>query len=93
MGDDWKKTSPSASVAGVVVQRLLRISGQIEDGDVMGALSSLRGWEGDLNFTEVSELRAKTDLILNDASSFLKGTSPDTDLALGRLEKALGLWR
>ncbi len=94
MGDDWKKAFPSAGVAEMVVQRLQSISVRIENGDVIEAQKSLRGWEQHLDFTGVpSSVRHDTDLILNTALSFLKGTPPDTDLALGQLEKARRLWR
>ena len=90
MGDDWK----SAGVAKMVVQRLLLISVKIENRKVMEALTSLRGWEEGLAFTGVSSsVRDKTRPILDTAMSFLKGEPPDTDLALGRLDEALGLWR
>lgn len=90
MGDDWK----SAGVAKMVVQRLLLISVRIENRKVMEARKSLGDWEEGLAFTGVpSSVRDKTRDILNTAMSFLKGTPPDTDLALGRLDEALRLWR
>ena len=92
MGDDWKKTFPSAGVAQLVVQRLKSISVRIENGDVTNAERSLRLWEQNLDFTGVpSSVRHETDLHLNTAKSHLKGK--DTDLALGYLEKAVRLWR
>ena len=51
-------------------------------------------WEQDLDFTGVPRsVQHETDLILNTALSHLKGKPPDTDLALGRLDEALRLWR
>ena len=51
MGDDWKKTFPSAGVAQLVVQRLKSISVRIENGDVTNAERSLRLWEQNLDFS------------------------------------------
>ncbi len=91
MVDDWKRAFPRAAVANMVVQLLQRISVRIENGDVMEAERSLRGWERNLDFTGVpSSVRHEPDLHLNTALSHLKGK--DTDLALGHLEKARRLW-
>ena len=89
MSDDWK----SAGVAETVVQQLRSISIKIENRDVSGALTSLRNWERDLDFTGVPQsVLDETDLIVNTAMSFMKGKPPDTGPALKRLERAVRLW-
>ena len=94
MSDSWKERFPSAGVAEIMLERLTRIIGQVESCEFGEARRALRLWSQHLDFTGVPKsVCENTELILNEALSFMKGPPPESDLAIDRVRRAIELWR
>ena len=88
---DVRKGGPAARLMEI---RLRHVVAKIESRDFDGARGALRGWDREVDFSDVpAPVRQEAERLVGDAMSFMKGQPPDSDLAIGRIRKVLDLWR